>query len=50
MKQETGLEEKTERTLPVTLMTRMLQGLLTLALLYTLYFAKTLLLPIVVAL
>jgi len=50
MKQETGLEENTKRTLPVTLMTRMLQGLLTLALLYTLYFAKTLLVPIVVAL
>lgn len=36
--------------LPVRLITRVLQGLLALALLYTLYFAKTLLVPIVVAL
>ncbi|HDZ08184.1 hypothetical protein LCGC14_0007630 [marine sediment metagenome] len=45
-------EQKQSRQteLPVTLITRMLQGLLALALLYTLYFAKTLLVPIVVAL
>lgn len=39
-----------QAALPARLMTRMLQGLLALAMLYTLYFAKTLLVPIVVAL
>jgi predicted PurR-regulated permease PerM len=39
-----------QAVLPVRLMTRILQGLLALAMLYTLYFAKTLLVPIVVAL
>ena len=45
-------EDKDSRrpVLPVMLVTRILQGLLALALLYTLYFAKTLLVPIVVAL
>ncbi|MBC54745.1 MAG: AI-2E family transporter [Gammaproteobacteria bacterium] len=43
-------QDTRQPVLPVRLVTRILQGLLALALLYTLYFAKTLLVPIVVAL
>lgn len=50
MNTETEQKQIRQAELPVRLMTRILQGLLALALLYTLYFAKTLLVPIVVAL
>lgn len=43
-------QDRPQAVLPVRLITRILQGLLALAMLYTLYFAKTLLVPIVVAL
>lgn len=50
MNTETEVKQSRQAEMPVRLMTRILQGLLALALLYTLYFAKTLLVPIVVAL
>ncbi|MEX2334703.1 MAG: AI-2E family transporter, partial [Pseudohongiella sp.] len=50
MRKEITDQEHHREDLPVNLITRVLQGLLALAMLYTLYFAKTLLVPIVVAL
>lgn len=50
MNPEAEPKQNRQAELPVRLMTRILQGLLALAMLYTLYFAKTLLVPIVVAL
>jgi len=50
MNKEIEDHEYRSEDLPVRAITRVLQGLLALALLYTLHFAKTLLVPIVVAL
>lgn len=50
MNNGTNDQERPRYELPIRLMTRALQGLFALALFFTLYFAKTLLVPIVVAL
>ncbi len=50
MDQQRDDQDSLQPVLPVRLITRIMQGMLALALLYTLYFAKTLLVPIVVAL